>query len=224
MNDEYINNYIDIVIEYLCKMKASAFIKSQPNCAFMIYTGFKAITNIFQIHFVNTNDPEGSFYSGQKAYILYLEYLEQMQQTNMSHDLNHTDAIHFVYNRTISQFTLRNTAGVTDDFMIKISSMMETILWFGNSQIDPAEINKTTILKLIKLDIRENIELAQKRVMNKGEYDVFLTEAITLLSRISKKKRFQEPLYILNGWSDHLNVPIKPWCKWLIYGDSSLVV
>lgn len=220
MNDEYINNYIDIVIEYLGKMKASAFIKSQTNCGFLVYTGFKAITNIFQIHFVNTNDPEGSFYSAQKAYILYLEYLEQMQQTNMSHDLNHTDAIHFVYNRTISQFILRNTAQVTDDSIIKMSGMMEAIMWFGNSQIDQTEINKTTILKLIKLDIREYIELAQKRTMTRQEYCVFLTETITLLSRITKKKRFHEPLYILSGWSDHLNAPIKPWCKWLIYGDS----
>ena len=217
MNDEYINNYLDIVLEYLGKMKASAFIKSQPNIGFLVYAGFKAITNIFQIHFINTNDLEGSFYSSQKAYILYLEYLEQMHQTNMSHDLNHTDAIHFVYNKTVSPFILQNTAKVTDDSIIRACRAIETIMWFGNTQIDQTHISKPTILRLMKLDMRDYIELAQKREMTGDEYSVFLAE---MINRVTKKKCTNTPLYILNGWSDHLNIPVKPWCKWLMYGDS----
>ena len=221
MDDEYINNYIDIVIEYLGKMKTSAFIKSQSNCGFLIYAGFKVITNIFQIHFINTNDLEGSFYSSQKAYILYLEYLEQMHQTNMSHDLNHTDAIHFVYNKTISPFILHNTAKITGDSVIRISQMMEAILWFGNPQIDQTHISKSTISRLMKLEIHDYIELAQKRIMTGEEYGVFLAEAI---NRVTKKNFTNPPIYILYGWTDHLNVPIKPWCKWLMYGDRDSLV
>ena len=216
MSSEFTNNYVDIVIEYIEKIGSSTFIKSQPDRSFLIHSGFKAITHVFLIHFMNTNDFEGAFYNSQKAYILYLEYLEQMHQTNMSHDLNHADAIQFVYNKTISEFTVTNTAKVADNSILDIVMIVESIMWFENSNVNQLHITKRLIDGLLKYDIREYIDISHKRAMTGDEYIQFLTETSALFKRSKKKFVWNNvALHIIQNWDQHVNMPIKSWCKWL---------
>ena len=207
MNQDFTNNYIDIIIEYIEKTSTSAFIKSHPDSAFIVHSGFKTISHVFMIHFINTNDSEGAFYNSQKAYMLYLEYLEQ---TSMIHDLNHADAILFVYSKTISDFTVVNNAKITDDTTIKT---METILWFENVNVNRTQITKRLIVELLRHDdISKYIDIAHKRDMTNDEYVVFLDETTALFKR---SKWNDVSLYILQHWDKHVNMKIKPWCKWL---------
>jgi hypothetical protein len=216
MNRDFANNYIDIVIEYIDKMNTSAFIRAQSDRIFLIQSGFKAITHVFILHYINTNDLEGAFYNSQKGYILYLEYLEQMHQTNMSHDLNHTDAIQFVYNKTISDFTITNLAKISDNTILDIVRTTELILWFENTGVNQINITKRLIIGLLKHDIYEYIDIAHKRKMTNDEYAVFLTETLSLFNKSKKKFIWNNvALHIIQHWDEHANMPIKQWCKWL---------
>jgi hypothetical protein len=216
MNREFTNNYLDIVIEYINKMNESTFIKAQSDRVFLIHSGFKAITHVFIMHFINTDDLEGAFYNSQKAYILYLEYLEQIHHINMSHDLNHTDAIQFVYSKTIAGFTITNLAKITDNTTLDIVRTTELILWFENDNVNQSSITKRMITGLLKHDIYEYIDIARKRKMTGDEYVMFLTETLSIFNKTKKKFIWNDvALHIIQNWDEHANMPIKQWCKWL---------
>ena len=177
----YLNTYSDIIIEYLDAMKQSKFITAHMNREFLIYTGFRAITHIFQINYVYTNDLDTSFYSSQKAYIFYLEYLEQMEKTNMSHDLNYTDAIQFLYSKTISQLTPNDNIKSVLKYA-KVSKLIDIILWSGGMRT----LKKKTIINCFHVDydtVMYCLEIAQLRKMDDTEYEAFLCDMYLTLKK-----------------------------------------
>ena len=217
---DYINTYVDIIIEYIDTMKKSKFIASKLNGDFLVYTGYRALTHIFQISYVYTNDLDTAFYSSQKAYIFYLEYLEQMEKTNMSHDLNYTDAIQFLYTKTISHITPNNTKRL-DDYA-KVSKLVELILWFDNRNVSQYDIQKKTILNCFQVDcdmLTYCLEIAQMRKMNKDEYALFLSDMCVILKKHKKQTDDDyeiQKVYKIRDFDDNINLPMKQWCKWLI--------
>jgi hypothetical protein len=218
---DYKNTYVDIIIEYIDAMKKSNFILSNQNKDFLLHIGFRALTHIFQINYLYTNDLEMSFYSSQKAYIFYLEYLEQMEKTNMSHDLNYTDAIQFLYNKTISHITPNANFELSDEYA-KVSRLTELIIWSNNSDIYKSNIQKKTILNCFNLDydaIKYCLEVAKLRKMNENEYTSFLSEIYVLLKKYKKNDDDDFELRKVYKFADfnvNINLPIKQWCKWLI--------
>ena len=211
---DYLNTYLDIITEYLDAMKQSTFITAHMNREFLIYTGFRAITHIFQINYVYTNDLDTSFYSSQKAYIFYLEYLEQMEKTNMSHDLNYTDAIQFLYSKTISQLTPNDNIQSVLKYA-KVSKLIDVILWSGGMRT----IKKKTIMNCFQVDydtLMYCLEIAQLRKMDNTEYEAFLLEIYSTLKKHNCKDLDIQKIYKIRDLNDSLKMSTKQWCKWLV--------
>jgi hypothetical protein len=210
MDRDYVNTYLDIVNVYLDTMKKSQFITDHINRDFLIYTGFRTITNIFQINYAYTNDLGTSFYNAQKAYMFYLEYLEQMEKTNMSHDLNYTDAVQFVYSKTVTHLTPIKSS----DKYARVSRLTEAILWCGGMRPD---ISKKTILNCFQADyetILYCLEMAQLRPMDNSEYEEFLSIIIKKRDPIENPEL--QKIHKLRDLDANLKLPIKQWCKWLL--------
>ena len=146
--NEYINAYVEIILEYLDEMYKSEFMSAQSNRDFLVYTGFRAITHIFQISYTNSNDLNTAFYNSRNAYIFYLEYLEQIHKTNMRHDLSHSDAIQFLYSKTISQMSPNSAP----DNLAIVSKLIELILWFDNEHIEQTKITQKILINLLQFD------------------------------------------------------------------------
>jgi len=211
---DYLNTYLDIITEYLNAMKESIFITAHLNREFLIYIGFRAITHIFQINYVYTNDLDTSFYSSQKAYIFYMEYLEQMEKTNMSHDLNYTDAIQFLYNKTISHLTTNNNSKPVLKYA-KVSKLIDIILWSGGMR----NIKKKTIMNCFQVDydtLMYCLEIAQLRKMDNAEYEAFLIEIYLTLKKHNCKDHDIQKIYKIRDLNDSLQMSTKQWCKWLV--------
>jgi hypothetical protein len=139
-----------------------------------------------------------------------------MHQTNMSHDLNHADAIQFVYSKTIAEFTITNLAKITDNRIMDIVRTTELIMWFENVGVNQANITKRLIMGLLKHDIYEFIDIAHKRKMTGDEYVTLLTETQSLFNKSKKKFIWNDiALHIIQNWDEHAKMPIKQWCKWL---------
>ena len=211
---DYLNTYLDIIIEYMDAMKQSTFITAHLDREFLIYTGFRAITHIFQINYVYANDLDTSFYSSQKAYIFYLEYLEQMEKTNMSHDLNYTDAIQFLYSKTISQLTPRDNMKYAAEYA-KVSKLTDIILCSGGMRT----IKKKAIMNCFLVDydtVLYCLEIAQLRKMDNAEYEAFLSDMYSTLKKHNCKDLDIQKIYKIRNLNDSLKMPMKQWCKWLI--------
>jgi hypothetical protein len=211
---DYLNTYLDIIIEYLDAMKGSTFITANLDREFLIYTGFRAITHIFQINYVYTNDLDTSFYSSQKAYIFYLEYLEQMEKTNMSHDLNYTDAIQFLYSKTISQLTPNVNMKSTVEYA-RISKLIDIILWSGGMRT----LKKKTIMNCFQVNydaVTYCIEISQLRKMDNAEYEIFISDMYSTLKKNNCDDLDIQKIHKIRNINESLKLPIKQWCKWLV--------
>jgi hypothetical protein len=212
---DYLNTYLDIIFEYLDVMKQSNFISTHINREFLIYTGFRAITHIFQINYMVVADLDTSFYSSQKAYIFYLEYLEQMEKTNMSHDLNYTDAIQFLYSKTIFQVTPVVNVTTSDQYA-KVSKLVELCIWTGGMRLN---IKKKAIMNCFQVDYESVLyclEITRLRNIDDPEYEAFLSQMCITLKKHTCRDIDIQKIYKIRDLQDNLNLPIRQWCKWLV--------
>lgn len=217
MTQEYINTYVEIILEYVNEMAKSEFMSAQSNRDFLVYTGFRAITHIFQICYIDSSDLNTAFYNSRNAYIFYLEYLEQIHKTNMRHDLSHTDAIQFLYSKTISQMS----PNTTPENLAIISKLTELILWFDNKQIDQTQMTQKTMMNLLQFDsdmLLYYLETAQLRTMSDAEYKAFLSDTSSLLKKNAKANVDwnMQRVYKMRDLNDNINMPIQQWGKWII--------
>lgn len=215
--NEYINTYVEIILEYLDEMYKSEFMGAQSNRSFLIYTGFRAITHIFQISYINSNDLNTAFYNSRNAYIFYLEYLEQIHKTNMRHDLSHSDAIQFLYSKTISQMSPNSTP----NNLAIVSKLIELILWFDNERIEQTNIAQKTIMNLLQFDsdmLFYFLETAQLRAMSDTEYKTFLLDTCALFKKNTRTNVDwnMQRVYKMRDLNDNINMPIQQWAKWII--------
>jgi hypothetical protein len=219
MEHKYAKVYVDAVYDFIDAMNCSDFISKQPDKELLMFTGFKAITNIFQINFINTNDLKAALYSSQKARYFYLEYLEQMQNTNMSHDLDYTDAIQFLYSKTIANYTSTNVAKLSHN-VLQIAKVVESIIWFSEQRRAP---NKLLVVKMLKMNCDEVIyclEIAKRRVFSVDEYNVFIRELTKALNDDKKNGEtgVNTSLYAnkMSNLDVHIHKPVGQFCKWLV--------
>ena len=228
MEHKYAKTYVDAIYEFIDAMNGSAFISKQQDKELIVFTGFKAITKIFQINFINTNDLKNALYSSQKACYFYLEYLEQMQNTNMSHDLNYTDAIQFLYSKTITDYTPTNVTELSHNGL-QIAKVVESVIWFSDRRHTP---NKPLVVKALRLcspaklaessavnydELLYCMEIAKHRAFSDAEYNIFLRELTKALQEqkktISNTSSYAHKMSTLD---EHIRKPIGQFCKWLV--------
>ena len=66
-----------------------------------LFNGISVINRVFEYVFLKTKNLNSCYYYGVEALTYYLEYLEQICKANMFYSFNHTDAVLFVYKKTI---------------------------------------------------------------------------------------------------------------------------
>jgi len=158
IHTELIERYILLLMEYIHLIHSSEIIKQLDNAPTVFQIGINAIAHIFKMSFLLSKNTELAGCYTQKGMYCYLEYIEQMNRTNTLHNLENTDAVLFVYDKTLTDLytpmvggsggqlqnsflnilSLNNTH--TDDTAWKsilehLSYITKSVLWFGNKDI-----------------------------------------------------------------------------------------
>lgn len=120
--ENIVHKFTLIIHEYLNHAKQSIPLKTIDNSHYIITIGLNAIIHIFKIVLENTRNVETTYYHCQKAYYCYLEYIEQMNNTNLLHNLNNLDAIIFVYKKTMDDIH-NSTTNMLQNSVTNIMSM-----------------------------------------------------------------------------------------------------
>ena len=219
---KYTEKYILTIVEYIEHMEKSEFLQTTiqsdihntvilPNTtiilnnkSFLIEIGFRAISYVFQINFIISKDLDTAYYSCKKAYLYYLEYLEQIHTTNMVQNLNHINAILFVYKKSIIHYSnnkLPTSNSINhlksygfENQCMKISKLINLLLWWNNDEIIRNQIIIQFSFKYINtfLDFSEEksenienseniyiyIENLQKKKINHDEYCQLLQKTL----------------------------------------------
>ena len=154
----------------------------------------------------------------------------------MCENLDHTDAILFIYNKSIINYSNNKYININSNttnfgfepMNTKISKFINILLWWNNKKISRHLILKEFSVKYINHflvssdneNIFENIllylEIAQKKDMTTDQYFEFLKETY---NRIKKQKfiYWNENIILkIKEFDENIEKPMIDWVKWLI--------
>jgi len=209
--NDYINTYVEIVLNYINAINASKIAVSSRKSIESI--GFHAITHIFQLNYIHSKCLITSFNSAKQAILFYVEYMEQAGKANVA------DAVTFIYNKLIISDPKTSTINYP---ISHVSQLVDTLLWWNNLEIEQIHIPRDMIINFACLsDINSFLEIAHNRKMDMPTYLEFLTETYKIIQKTNKIPNNDEWIcgYVHKkpDWENNLKMPIKKWCKWLYF-------
>jgi adenylate kinase family enzyme len=147
-----LETYVVLIKNFFDSVSKSENMKELDFPVSNLCIGIHSIHRVFEYAIMKTKNIERAIYYAQQTYYYYLEYMNQIQQSNLSQRLNHIDAVLFVYKKTIFDLsnndnntmtnimTLNNHSIVIDEdecraLFLKISKIMNVIFHFSNTNI-----------------------------------------------------------------------------------------
>jgi hypothetical protein len=209
------DTYVTIIKEYFTLMSESEIMIELNHPVSSLYIGINAIHRVFEYILIKTKSIDKTYYYSKKSYFYYLEYIEQIYSSNLVNNLNHMDAILFVYKKTIFDLydgeqnntsnTLSNIMTMSDitiafnekdmrALSMKITKGVNVLFNWENSNIsfnDRLNISKNYLARFLNNIINngittEYLEFIQKKIeMNYTMYESLLKE---ILEKIEKKR------------------------------------
>lgn len=139
-----LKKYYFLIDEYL-----SIIIEKKNHKLKDIITGFNIISHIFLILLYYTNNINASIYHSRNGYYLFIEYIDQISQTDTPINLKSVDAIIFVYRNTIFNINKKyKTVDKNYDFLKnQINAYKQIFIDFTNNESDSNIIQILTNIK-----------------------------------------------------------------------------
>ena len=97
------SKYVSAIKEYFELVNKSDAIKNLVNTKLTLLIGINAIHRVFEIVLLKTKNIDTAHYYSQKSVYYYSQYMEQISSADLLSTLNHTDAVMFVYKKTICE-------------------------------------------------------------------------------------------------------------------------
>lgn len=158
------DTYVKILSNYLHFFSEVA--KDFQNRDYTCWVGANAITHIFKLSMLYSQNTEIVTHKCQTAYYCYLEYIQQIRISNQLSELNEKDAVLFIYNKTLSDFP-KTVGNTVDTNITKISTL---IMNWKNRKITIEDRHRICVVDLPQI-IRLN----------------FVTEYLPILECIQEK-------------------------------------
>jgi hypothetical protein len=98
------NSYISTIHQFIESFLKISFELSTEQYDCMLYVGINLIYRVYKYGLLKFNNIKTAEYYSQKAHVFFIEYMEQIYNHELSFNLNHNDAILFIYRKTIFEF------------------------------------------------------------------------------------------------------------------------
>jgi hypothetical protein len=99
--DRIASKYASLTQEYLNYAEELSFIDELPSRISILTNGLTVIHRVFEYIILKQQSLDKAYYLSKQAYYYYLEYMQQVYNSNLSKDLNCVDAILFSFKKTI---------------------------------------------------------------------------------------------------------------------------
>ena len=148
-----IDAFEKIVLEYFEKIRTTDLTKDSRTSAEIdniIFIGLNTLMHVFRITLSKYKNTEIAYHYSKQGYIYYLEYIQQISNTEFQHDLNINDAVIFVYSKTLSNtITLEETANHQNIDLADSTTILNNL----------ANITNQLLLWKIRLSMAERTEI-----------------------------------------------------------------
>lgn len=98
---QIIEKYCLIINEFIDQIKSSEIILKSPQSVLSLSVGLNSIHRVFEYTLLKTKQIDTAYYTAQQSYYYFLEYIEQIHNSQLMNNLNHKDAVMFVYKKAI---------------------------------------------------------------------------------------------------------------------------
>ena len=196
---QIIEKYYSVIEDFLIQLEKILVHIPDINITICMVIGINSIHRVFEYVIIKTKNIEKAFYYAQRTYIYYIEYMEQIHNVNLQNTLNQTDAVLFIYKKTL--FEIHNG----DD-----SKMFDTITNIMTLEEEITEINNKDyniwlhkLLKIInvffnwnnqKLTFQNRTSLSNRLLKNCMLY-INTDVSIQYLELIQEKKIMEYVMY-----------------------------
>lgn len=96
-----IEKYYSVIEDFLIQLEKILIHIPDINITICMVIGINSIHRVFEYVIIKTKNIEKAFYYAQRTYIYYIEYMEQIHNVNLQNALNQTDAVLFIYKKTL---------------------------------------------------------------------------------------------------------------------------
>ena len=131
---EIIDAYGKLMADYLILMDHSETLKKMSNAPAIICNGATIVNHVFHLHIHNNTSYETLIYSCQKACFCYLEYIEQVNNTNLINSMDVGTIATFVYKQTLANLRTQPGSASTglSDLLHLLSTVFSTLMAWEN--------------------------------------------------------------------------------------------
>lgn len=98
---QIIEKYYLVLSEFIEKIQTSKSITTSDYSNTTLSVGITAIHRVFEYTILNTKEIDKAYYQAQQTYYYLIEYIEQVNESKLIHNLNHKDAVMFIYKKAI---------------------------------------------------------------------------------------------------------------------------
>jgi len=136
IEDQIIEVYSVAMQEYMKYISISDAVKQSKYANQIVQTGWSTLSHIFNIVYIQTRNLETTYRSFQKAYLVYLEYVEQIICAIPSHKFDSNGVVIFVYNKIFNELDKKsaptNFVVIRDDLLLQISRISSVVYGWSN--------------------------------------------------------------------------------------------
>jgi len=159
---EIIECFGKIMLGYLVFMSHSEIVKKSNHMDIIMYNGANIVIHVFTIHMYSNSSLETICQQCCKSYVCYLEYIEQLDKTNLVNNLYISDISIFVYKQTIGELlsNVQHSTSNRDIFKLLTCVWNTIFIWNSNISLDTrVAICNIYLNKYVKLltNIHESI-------------------------------------------------------------------
>lgn len=206
---EIIDAYGKLMADYLILMDHSETLKKMSNAPAIICNGASIVNHVFQLHIYNNTPYETLIYSCQKACFCYLEYIEQVNNTNLINSMDVATIATFVYKQTLTNLrTLPGTASSLSDLLHLLSTVFSILMaWESDISLKAraaiCEVHFVTYVKIfynipsVAHFYYEYLDIVRRKCFpEENLYFDFLNEYYRVLYKLKKTNTLLSPEYV----------------------------
>jgi len=210
---EIIDGFGKIMTGYLLFMEHSEMVNKSKYIDTILYNGANIVIHVFTMHVYSQQNLENIYNQCCKAYVCYLEYIEQLDKNNLANNLYISDISIFVYKLTLGELDVSNNAIMQNneysnksviDLVIKTCNTL--LAWNSplsfNARLAICDIHLTKYAKLFYLipmsnTYREYLGIIQEKWnMNEDLYFLFLNEYYRCIFHLHQSKKLPNNISI----------------------------
>jgi len=119
-------------------------VKQSRHANQIVQVGWSTLSHIFNIAYIQTRNLEITYRSFQKAYLVYLEYVEQIICSTSSYKFDSNGVVIFVYNKIFNELDKTSTE-IPPNFVVIRDDLLKLITQVSSVVYDWSNLNLSVI-------------------------------------------------------------------------------